>query len=335
MMQNKVLSISIASYNTEHCIEETVSSLIVEKEYLDKLDIIIVNDGSKDNTSEIAHKLENEFPDTIRVIDKDNGGYGSTINASLSIAKGKYYKLLDGDDWYKTENLIAFIDFLDRSDADLIVTPYYEVKKDDLLIDNHAGISCQKESIEKIEWNNQPILMHEIAVKTEVLKSSGKTIAEKCFYTDSEYAFYCLFYSKSISRANIPIYRYRLGAEGQSVSIEGIRKHYSDLPVVAERLFKCFEDNNTAAKTGTKREILEICIRNITHHTYRAYMLLKNPKLKKQELKNLDQKIRTEYPYSYLIGNKSKLVSTVRHFRFIGYQLLCYAVYRQFVKENA
>ena len=332
-MPNKVLTISIASYNTEKYIEETVKSLIIEKDYLEKLEIIIVNDGSKDNTSIIAHKLMEEHPESIRVIDKQNGGYGSTINESLAVAEGKYYKLLDGDDWYKTENLKSFIDYLEQEDADLVITPYYEVRHNDLLIDTHTGISSQKVNIDEIEWNNQPLLMHEIAVKTEVLKRANKKIAEKCFYTDSEYVFYCICHSKTVSRYEKPIYRYRLGIEGQSVSLEGIRKHQRDLPIVAERIMLCYE-KECSQIGGKLRGIVDLCVENITYHTYRSFFLLINPEKSKSELQQLDARIKEKYPLSYQAGNRSKLVRLVRTIRFHLYKLICILAQEKFRKEN-
>ena len=88
----KTLTITVPSYNVENTLKETVCSLL-EPTVLNDLEILIVNDGSKDNTSSIAHSLEKQYPQTIRVIDKENGGHGSTINTGIKEAKGKYFKI--------------------------------------------------------------------------------------------------------------------------------------------------------------------------------------------------------------------------------------------------
>ena len=109
MMVDKLLSISIAAYNAEKTLEKAVLSCIVEdKEMLEKLDIIIVNDGSEDGTYQISKMLMSKY-NNVRIIDKPNGGYGSTVNAAIEIALGKYFKLLDSDDWYDTDNLLKLL----------------------------------------------------------------------------------------------------------------------------------------------------------------------------------------------------------------------------------
>ena len=122
----KVLSISIAAYNVEKFIEETLASLCNE-EVINDLDIIVVNDGSKDKTTGKVMRYVEKYPESIRIINKDNGGYGSTINTSLPLAKGKYYKLLDGDDWYDTYNLERLVNILKKCETDLVVTPHVQV----------------------------------------------------------------------------------------------------------------------------------------------------------------------------------------------------------------
>ena len=333
-MNNKLLTISIASYNIERFIRDTVGSLIVNNDDLKKMEIIIVDDGSKDNTNKIAHELSSRFPESIIVIDKENGGYGSTINASLSIAKGKYYKLLDGDDWFKTDELPSFLKFLDKTEADLVVTPYIEIRdKEEKLIDNHPEISSDDNAIIDLHIDKKPFLMHEIAIKTETLRYLNKPIAEHCFYTDSEYVFYCIIAAKSISRYESTIYSYRLGVEGQSVSLEGIRKHQKDLPIVARRIMSAYVGADPE-NSGAKKDILNLCITNITYHTYRSFLLIQDPEDYRNDLIKLDKDIYEKYPIVYQIGSKSKLVRLVRKLHFRPYRILCSIALNMFKKEN-
>lgn len=332
-MSEKILSISIASYNAERTLGETVRSLFIDKRWMDKLEIIIVNDGSKDNTSDIAHNLEQQFPDSIIVIDKENGGYGSTINSSLSIARGKYYKLLDGDDWFNTAELPAFLDYLDKTEADLVVSPYVEVRAGNKLIDNHQEVSEKAVNFDSIKLENNLFVMHEIAVKTQVLNGQNREIAEHCFYTDSEYVFYCIIGAKTVARYHSAIYLYRLGVEGQSVSLEGIRKHQKDLPIVMNRIVRCHAMDGTDIK-GTRKGILDLSVCNIIYHTYRSFMLLKEPKSHKGELLSLDYTLKHEYNSEYLIGNGSLLVKIARKTGFMPYGLLCNIAMKRFERET-
>ena len=113
---NKILSIIVPSYNMEAYLPKCLGSLIIdEQELLQKLDVIVVNDGSKDRTSEIAHEFETKYPGVFRVVDKTNGHYGSCINAGLAVATGTFIKVLDADDYYLTD---IFKDYLAVVDAE-------------------------------------------------------------------------------------------------------------------------------------------------------------------------------------------------------------------------
>ena len=273
---NKILSISIAAYNVSEYLDHTVTSLITEESVLDKIEIIIVNDGSKDRTSEVAHHYAERYPESVIVIDKENGGYGSTINASLAVAKGKYYKLLDGDDYYYTQNLRGFLEFLENSSADLVVAPYFQMRGSEAtLIDDHQDITGEAKDFQSLVLNNHTFLMHEISIRTEQFRSINQSITEKCFYTDLEYVYYAIASANSVARYDKPIYCYQLGIEGQSVSLSGIRKHYRDFPTVARRIFSFYE-REAKNYQGCKKTVLNKAVCDYTYHTYHAYTVLVN-----------------------------------------------------------
>ena len=121
----KLLSVSIAAYNVEQFLKQTLESFLVSDKLLEYLEVIIVSDGSSDHTVEIAREYEKKYPGCFVVVDKGNGGYGSTINSSLKIASGKYFKTLDGDDWVDTKGLEILLDFLKICEADLIISKFF------------------------------------------------------------------------------------------------------------------------------------------------------------------------------------------------------------------
>lgn len=125
----KILTISIAAYNAELDIKRCLDSFI-STNVLEELELIVVNDGSKDNTLNVAKQYEKKYPGIIKVIDKKNGGHGSTINASIKEATGKYYKIVDSDDWIDPEELEKLVFWLRNNDADLVLTPYKCVNAD-------------------------------------------------------------------------------------------------------------------------------------------------------------------------------------------------------------
>ena len=126
----KILSVSIASYNVEKFIRKALDSCCIP-EIMDRLEVLVVNDGSTDSTLQIAREYEQQYPQTFRVIDKKNGGYGSTVNASIKAATGRYFRLLDGDDWFDREGLIGFIEELSEAQEDMIIAQFKRVFEED------------------------------------------------------------------------------------------------------------------------------------------------------------------------------------------------------------
>lgn len=332
-MQEKLLTVSIAAYNVEKTLREAVQSLLLPDDQMELLEIIVVNDGSTDGTGALAHELGNSYPQSIVVIDKPNGGYGSTINASLKIARGRYYRLLDGDDCFDTENLKRFLSFLSGCDSDLVVMPYDEVREDRKRIDLHPGIPDESIPISDAKLTVQSFAMHELTVKTDVLRRGGEPIAEKCFYTDSEFTFYCLAAAETISRFKDSVYQYRLGAEGQSVSLSGVRKHYRDKLTVARRVSRFYSERQKDIE-ASKKELLSFNLQCIFYESYRAFLLLEHPSEKMNELRAFDQEIKDQYPDAYTIGGRSRLVSVMRRLRFRGLALLSIPVTRKYTQES-
>ena len=113
----KYISFAIPCYNSEEYMEKAIESILKGGE---DVEILIVNDGSKDSTPEIARKYVKEYPQTVRLIDKENGGHGSGVNKGLELATGLYYKVVDSDDWVDEESLKKVISKLKELNNPLI-----------------------------------------------------------------------------------------------------------------------------------------------------------------------------------------------------------------------
>ena len=125
----KILTITVPSYNAENYLLETIPTMLSISN-IEKLEIIIVNDGSKDNTLAVAQNLKQNYPNTIVIVDKENGGHGSTINAGIKIATGKYFKVIDADDWVESNNLEQLIEYLSECNDDEVISPFIKVYTD-------------------------------------------------------------------------------------------------------------------------------------------------------------------------------------------------------------
>ena len=123
---DKIISFIIPSYNVEQYLEKCLSSFL-NPQAIEQMEVIIVDDGSKDRTARIAGDYVKQYPELFRLILKENGGHGSAINAGTAAAVGRYLKVIDADDWVVTENLKAFVDKLAACTADVVLNPYHQV----------------------------------------------------------------------------------------------------------------------------------------------------------------------------------------------------------------
>ena len=288
---------------------------------LDKLEVIIENDGSKDATAVIGKKYEEQYPGVFVLVNKENGGYGSTINNSIRLATGKYFKQLDGDDWYHTEHLEELVTQLESIEADCVYTPHLKVYEDsdsqslELLTELNNGLMSVDDFV-KIAGVPQ---MHTMAFRTQLLRENNITILEHCFYTDQEYVLYPLMQIKTVYVFDKYIYCYRLGVAGQSVSLEGWRKHIGDHERVIKQLMARYDAWNNGSPIVNSAILYHICSLLRDHNS--LYMVLGD---KQVEMKQLDAYIRRKHPVVYMAKNKveGKRIKLIRWSGFTLYMLL-------------
>ena len=122
----KVLTFVIPAYNSEQFLDKAISSMLVPK-IMEKLEVIIVNDGSKDRTAAIAEKYCVQYPETVKLISQENKGHGGALNTGIAAAAGKFVKVIDPDDWVVSENLPEFISQLENCESDVVLTHFHTV----------------------------------------------------------------------------------------------------------------------------------------------------------------------------------------------------------------
>lgn len=280
-MGNKILSISIAGYNIEKYVSHTLESFIIP-EIEDKLEVILVNDGSTDKTLKIAKEYEIKYPNLFTVIDKNNGGYGSTINASVSKAMGKYYKTVDGDDWVDKNGLIELIKYLENCEDDMVITNYARVndKNGEIIPTIFDSKEYRKSMSFEEAYCGQELYMQAIAFKTELLRNIKLNITEKCFYTDIEYILKPIPYIKTVSFLNVMVYQYRIAVNEQSMSIAGRRKHIDEQKKIYYKMVELYNSQKNLTKEKdeffvlilgamTKSHILAILSLDVNFNNYK------------------------------------------------------------------
>jgi glycosyltransferase involved in cell wall biosynthesis len=249
----KILTISIAAYNVQKYIEECLNSFISDQLY-ETLEVLIINDGSTDDTPQIAQRYADKYPQIFKLIHKENGGHGSTINTAIKFAVGKYFKPVDGDDWVDTKNLIYMVNKLKEVNVDLVITDFYNYYSNSSKKNLSSLNSKQYET--EIDFNkfhpDDILLFHNITYKTLLLKENYLSFSEKIFYEDTEFVLFPLPYVNTFYYIPVAIYYYRLEWDGQSVSIDGIIKHKNDLQQVIKNIFTFYETNKKSETNRAK-----------------------------------------------------------------------------------
>ncbi len=243
---DKILSIIIPTYNAEAYLEKCLNSIIlINKELLEKCEVIVINDGTPDNSAQIAKKFVEKYPSVCKLVNKENGGHGSAINTGVQHITGKYFKVLDADDWVNSKETEKTIKKLITETADVVITGYttYHIgtqkyKKYSVKVNNYDRDYNLSELMKM--WKNVQYGMtfHGIIYKKEFYHSLGYTLIENVYYEDQEYATIPLCYTKNIHCMNTYMYVYRIGDVNQSVSDMNQIKRLSDAQKVVERMLE-------------------------------------------------------------------------------------------------
>lgn len=241
MQNNKILfSILIPMYNganyINNCLHSIINNSTIDANILKHVEIVIVNDGSKDSSLRIAKTLASQYnrkirKDFITVIDKENGQYGSVINLGIQIVKGKYIKVLDVDDIFNTKYFIEIIHIIAgiKVDVDLLITDFIF----DKVINNKQITYRWNKYFEpfkildasKIDYPSTIITMHSLIYRTQFLRDINYKQLEGVYYSDSQYSTIPFAQVKKLYYINTPLYRYYIGRNDQSINIKTMVKN--------------------------------------------------------------------------------------------------------------
>lgn len=234
----KLLSIIIPIYKVEKYIDQCLQSILVSNlELREKIEVIAVNDGTPDHSADMAKEYVKKYPSIFTVIDKENGGHGSAFNTGMNLVTGKYLKFIDSDDWFDSNALERLLIFLENSDLDLILNPfnYFLVESGEYKIIPIKNMPYGKVlSIDEYDFvnsGNRPNLtvFHSATYKTSLLKKYAPFFAEKVFYDDVALRFVPIAVCDSFIAFDYPIYNYRVGRVGQTITYENKKKHAADV----------------------------------------------------------------------------------------------------------
>ncbi|MBF1116190.1 MAG: glycosyltransferase family 2 protein, partial [Solobacterium sp.] len=226
----KILSIAVPCYNSQDYMEHCVETLLTGGE---KVEIIIVDDGSKDGTAEIADRLAEKYPTIIKAVHQENGGHGEAVNTGIKNATGVFFKVVDSDDWLGEEALATLLEKLEmfsNSGEDVVNVPdlvlcnyiYDKVGVKNKKVINYKGYLPLNRTFTWKDVRKMPpgkyMTMHACVYRTEVLRESQLVLPKHTFYVDNIYVFKPLPYVKKLYYLDINLYHYFIGRDDQSVN---------------------------------------------------------------------------------------------------------------------
>jgi len=193
------------------------------------VEIIVVNDGSRDDTAKIAAEYQEKYPTIVKAINKENGGHGSGVNCGIENASGLYFKVVDSDDWIDEEAAKTLLETIkkfhsENNAPDLIINNYvYEHVEDQTQLSINYKKSLPTDKI--FTWDevksfgtSKFLLMHSLCYQTRILRECGLKLPEHTFYVDNIFAYKPLPFVKTMYYLNIDLYRYFIGRSDQSVN---------------------------------------------------------------------------------------------------------------------
>lgn len=223
----RLLTLIIPTYNMEKYLRMCLDSLIIGQRQ-EQFEVLVINDGSKDSSSTIAHEYEKKYPETFRVIDKENGNYGSCVNRGLKEALGKYVKVLDADDTLDTKNFSSYIDFLANNDVDCVISDVMQVDGlgECTLLSQYNLPKDRLFTLEEIGDTVYDLCMHCVCYKTEKLRAINYHQTEGISYTDQEWICLPMAICKILVYFPKVIYKYLVGRDGQTIETSVWEKNF-------------------------------------------------------------------------------------------------------------
>lgn len=297
----KLLTIVIPVYKVEAYINKCLDSLIIEPELMDKMDVLIINDGTPDNSAEMSREYVKRFPGVFRQIDKENGGHGSVWNLGVKEAYGKYVKFLDSDDWL--ENLDVMIRKLEQTDADLIVMP--------CITHNPGGLIWKLEikdmefdhiyDANQFDWfgnrSHGNYIFHHCAVyKTEMFRQYLPLFLEKQPYDDVILAAAPIIGANTLVAWDLAVYQYLMDRVGQSISLEVQLKNVRAMIKAHQSVIVFVESHPIQSSTSTKNIFFKTKLPNYYSFGHRTLMGILPYKEAKRYSKEWDEWAKERNP---------------------------------------
>lgn len=359
---DKLLTIVVPSYNASKYLDFNLQSFL-RPSAPEKLEVIVVDDGSTDDTARIADAYHEKYPDTVKVIHKENGGHGSGINAGLRAATGKYFKVVDADDWVDHEALERLLDYIASFDAaaanadtdidtaqvqadakaqaqdkavfgpDVIYNNYYwrltdESKSPDAyerkaeFTEPFSGVEYHKVYDFESIADRCYVKMHNMTIRSEILKEHQIQIDEHCYYVDMEYILYPMPYVETIAFLPEFLYQYQIGRQGQSMDPAKMQRNAAQYDHVLDSIYSYYDAHCRDIKQPNRKTYIDRLISRFYASRIKILLSMPDAAARRHEFVRMEQTLKRDYRDIY----DANLNAAIRILRQSGYLLYGAAV---------
>lgn len=330
----KILTVVVPAYNAEAYLRKNLESFRIN-EVLDQIEILVVNDGSTDYTRQIAESYVHRYPDSYRLISKENGGHGSGINCGIRNAAGLYFKVVDADDWVEKTAFTRLVWCLREQaerehPADIVSSGFlWAVEQKDGASGRFRLRAEFKEPFRGVEYgktyqfdriaDSLYIKMHNMTIRTEILRGHGIRIDEHCYYVDSEYITYPIPWVETVCFVDAYVYRYRIGRRGQSIGMDRMRQQERDYDRVIASLLAFYDRLGSEIPCSREKKAYTAgLIARVVAGRVKAALSFPASEERKRELVSFDERIRSGYPEVYG-RNRNRAVGILRRSGYAAY----------------
>lgn len=323
-----ILTIAVPIFNMERWLEKNLRTY-QDTRLENKVEILCFDNASEDSSKEIVRKFCQSNPRLFFLIERKDRSYGSSINQAIRLAHGKYFRVIDADDWVDTEELVKFVDAIENCDTDVVLTDYRKVSLiNGATILNKASdfgvpygirffdLKAPKQTLPSI---------HNTTYRTKILRDSKFYMQENIFFTDEEYVILPYLWVKSVIYFPYIVYQYQIANPMQSTSPLNRARYQEHREKILRRLIQemdCME--NSSIRNDTIDYCYERISRGIGDHFTTLYMYIEDRRLGAQMAQKWQSYLKGLSNQKWYLSSKRK-ADILRLLNFIHLPLTLYS----------
>ena len=278
------VSVIVPFYNVEGYIEKCLETLV--NQTLKDIEIILVNDGSKDRSIDIVKKFLKQYPEKIVYLEKENGGLSDARNFAIPYAKGEYIAFLDSDDYVEKDMYQLMYDIAQKEKSDMVECDFFWKYPDKVKTDigeKYEGTAEALTKIRVVAWNK--LIKREILEETKILFPKGYR------YEDVEFTYKLVPHLNKISFLKKPCIHY-IQREGSISNSQNERT--KEIFDVLDSVIKYYKDNYFYEKY--KQQLVYFYGRYAFCSSLLRMVKIQDEEIQEKMLKFTWEKVNKEFP---------------------------------------